>query len=140
MFDLLYDLANEMDKAFAASEKKGYKRSFACNVLEGENEYQVVAQMPGFNKEDINVTFEDGTLTISATHPKAESKADEKTEAKPEKRYLLKERADADLERALYFGDIEEEAVSAKYENGLLYVTIALKKPEEKVKKTITIE
>ena len=139
MFDLLYDLA-KMDKAFAASEKKGYKRSFACNVLEGENEYQVVAQMPGFNKEDINVTFEDGTLTISATHPKKEAKPEEKAENKPTKRYLLKERTEANLERALYFGDIEEESVSEKYENGLLYVTIALKKPEEKVKKTITIE
>ena len=139
MFELLYDLANEMDKAFAACEKNECKRGFACNVLEGENEYQVVAQVPGFNKEDINVTFEDGTLTISASHKKEEANAN-KEEATPTKKYLLKERTDADLERSLYFGDINEESVSAKYENGLLYVTIALKKPEEKVKKTITIE
>ena len=52
----------------------------------------------------------------------------------------LAENSNKEYERRFYFGDIEEDSLSAKYENGILMVTINLKKPEEKQKKIITIE
>ena len=44
------------------------------------------------------------------------------------------------LKRSISFGEIDEESISAKLENGLLIVTIRTKAPEEKQKKLITIE
>lgn len=106
----------------------GYK-SFPVDLLEIKNGFQVIAEMPGVVKEDIQLNFEDGVLTIEADRKKD-------TDAK----YLINERDITHLKRSINFGDISEDSISAKMENGLLIVTILTKAPEEKPKKTIVIE
>ena len=106
----------------------GYK-SFPVDLIEIENGFQVVAEMPGVQKEDVKISFEDGSLTIEADRSKEE-----------DAKYLLNERDITHLKRTLSFGEINEDSIQAKLENGLLYVTIKTKKPEEKPKKTIIIE
>ena len=125
MFNELYGLANQINNMFYGNNEK----SFPVDIIEGDGFYQVNAEIPGVNKDNIQVTFEDSTLTI-----KASQNSDE------EKKYLINERGNKEYERRFYFGDIEEESLTAKYENGILMVTINLKKPEEKQKKIITIE
>ena len=125
MFNELYGLANQINNMFYGNNEK----SVPVDIIEGDGFYQVNAEIPGVNKDNIQVTFEDSTLTI-----KASQNSDE------EKKYLINERGNKEYERRFYFGDIEEESLTAKYENGILMVTINLKKPEEKQKKIITIE
>ncbi|MDE6408115.1 MAG: Hsp20 family protein [Anaeroplasmataceae bacterium] len=106
----------------------GYK-SFPVDMVEIENGFKVIAEMPGVQKADVQMSFEDGVLTIEADRKKNE---DEK--------YLINERDTTHLKRSISFGDIHEDSIQAKLENGLLIVTILTKKPEEKVKRKIIIE
>jgi HSP20 family protein len=103
-------------------------RSFNIDVIEGEGFYKVYAEMPGVNKKDITIDFEDGILKISANK-----------EEKKEK-YLLREISRLPFYREVNFGNVDEESIKAKYTDGILEVTVVLKKPEEKTKKSITIE
>ena len=126
MFNELYGLTDQLNKMYYGSTE----RSFPVDIIEGDGFYLVNAEIPGVDKDKIEVTFENSTLTIKAS-PKT---SDEK------QKFLINERGTKEYERRFYFGDIEEESLSAKYENGILSVTINLKKPEEKQKRVITIE
>ncbi|MDE7264169.1 MAG: Hsp20 family protein [Anaeroplasmataceae bacterium] len=106
----------------------GYK-GFPVDLVEIENGFQVIAEVPGVAKEDIQMNFEDGVLTIEADRKK-----------NAEAKYLINERDVTHLKRSINFGEIHEDSIQAKLENGLLIVTIKTKAPEEKPKKTITIE
>lgn len=122
----LYDFANQLNNMFYGNG--GYK-SFPIDVIDCGNEYKVLAELPGIKKEEIDIQFEDSTLTITAT-PNKEHK---------DNKYLIHERNNMKLSRSIYFNDIEEDNIKASLENGILCVTITLKK-EEKVKKNIVIE
>ena len=121
----LYSLVNEFNNMFYDGGYKG----FPGDVIETENGYKVVAEIPGVKKEDIQIEFEDGMLSISANMPKIDTNT----------KYLIHERRNQKLRRTINFGDIDEDTIKANYENGLLMVDINIKK-EEKVKKTIEIQ
>lgn len=103
--------------------------SFPLDVLEIEGGYLVVGELPGVDKNDIKIDFEDGILTIAAARKK-EANA----------KYLINERNFINMKRSINFGDINEESISAKVENGLLKIVVKTKEPEQKAKKTISIE
>lgn len=130
MFELLYDLANQMNCNLF---NEGDKRSFPINVTVEDGNYHVYAAIPGVNKEDIKIDFENSLLTI-----KTECKKEEKEENT--KKYLVKERSECAYERSIQFSEFDEESISAKYENGILEVILCPKKPEVKEKKKIVIE
>ncbi len=102
-------------------------RSFPIDLVEIENGYRLDAELPGVEKESIDISFEDGYLTITAKKNQEEGK------------YLFSERYYGNLKRVIYFGNIKEDKISAKLDNGILSVTITLKK-EEITKKNIVIE
>ncbi len=121
----LYSLMNEFNNMFYDGGYKG----FPLDVVEAENGYMVVAEIPGVKKEDIKIEFEDGILSIEAHAPKHDK----------ETKYLIHERTNQKLRRTINFGDIHEDSIKASYENGLLMVNVTIKK-EEKSKKTIEIQ
>ena len=121
----LYSLVNEFNNLFYDGGYKG----FPVDVIEAENGYRVIAEIPGVKKENIQIEFEDGILTITANTEKAENV-----------KYLIHERNNQKLKRTINFGDIDEDTIKANYNNGLLVVDINVKKEEEKVKKTIEIQ
>ncbi len=123
----LYDLLNEFNNVFYEGESRG----FPLDVIKEKDGYEVVAELAGFSKEDIKIEFEDGVLTINALR---------KENKENEKKYLLKEIKQTKFTRKLNFGDIEEDDIIAKYENGLLLIKITVKAPVEKAKKMITLE
>jgi len=94
------------------------------NVKETKDTYIVEAELPGVKKEDITLVCEKGVLTISAKAPDVIDDADG--------RYIRKERAEGELGRRFALEDIEEENISAKLENGILYVTLPKISPKEK--------
>jgi HSP20 family protein len=121
----LYSLVNEFNNMFYDGGYKG----FPLDVIETENGYTVVAEIPGVKKEDIQIEFEDGVLAISASKGKKDNNV----------KYLIHERNNQKLRRTINFGDINEDTIKASYENGLLMVNLTVKK-EEKTKKTIEIQ
>ncbi len=106
----------------------GYK-GFPVDLIEINNGFKVIAEMPGVLKEDIKIDFEEGILTIEADKKKS-----------AEEKYLINERTITHLKRKINLGDINEDSIAAKLENGLLTVTILTKAFEEKPKKNIIIE
>lgn len=130
MFELLYDLANQMNCNLF---NEGDKKSFPINVTVEDGNYHVYAAIPGVNKEDIKIDFENSLLTIKTECKKEENKENTK-------KYLIKERSECAYERSIQFEEFDEESISAKYENGILEVILCPKKPEVKEKKKIVIE
>lgn len=125
MMNEFYGLVNELNNMFF---KEASFKSFPIDVLEIKGGYEVYAEIPGVSKEDISLTFKEGSLTIEAMKNKTEGK------------YLIKERSSTPFKRVVDFGDIEEDSLSAKYDNGILKVTILVKEPEVKSPKSIIIE
>lgn len=123
IFDNVFD---ELNNFFYG--QGGYK-SFPVDMVELPNGFQIIAEMPGVEKENIHMNYEDGILTIEA-----DRKKDDKV------KYLISERDVTHLKRSINFGDVKEESITAKLENGLLKITLLTKAPEEKPKRTIVIE
>ena len=108
------------------------KDKMECDIYEKDGKYFVEATVAGFNKEDIKVEAEDGSIIITA-----EQNEDEKDD---DKKYLRRERHfHSKHQRAFYLGDIDEENIKASFDNGVLKIEVP-KKEVESNKKVIDIE
>ena len=100
------------------------------DVSEIDNAYLLEIELAGFSKNEIQLSFEKGYLTVSAKKETSEEKKET---------YLRKERA-LSLSRTYYVGDINKEGIKAKYENGILFVTLPKKEKEDPILKNILID
>jgi len=104
----------------------------AVDVSENENEYRVKADIPGVKKEDLNVSVQDGILTINA-----ESRYED--EEKKDGRLIRQERRYGKYSRSMRLGkDVDTTDVKAEYKDGVLELT--LPKIEEVKPKKIAID
>lgn len=98
-------------------------RLMKTDVRELDGAWELDVDLPGFRKENIEVTLRDGVLTVSA-------RKDVETECGERGRCVRRERHTGSLSRSFRVGDaVREEDVSAKYENGVLGITIAKREP-----------
>ena len=114
---------------------KNAARMMKTDVKETEEGYELDVELPGFKKEEIKLELNSGYLTIS-TEKSLEKKEENKGKV------LRQERYSGTMQRSFYVGgSITEEDIKAKYENGVLSLTIP-KKEARKVpeKKQILIE
>ena len=104
------------------------------DIRETKDAYILDVEMPGFEKSEISMDVENGYLTIRA------EKSEKDEEDKKEHRYVRKERS-VSCQRSYYIGDADEDSIKAKYDKGVLTVTLP-KKEEEKPapKKSIAID
>ena len=112
------------------------KNLMKTDVRETENSYELDIDLPGFKKDEVNVELKNGYLTIQA------AKGLDKEEQDKKGKYIRQERYAGAMSRSFYVGeDVKQEDVKAKYENGILKLSIP-KTPEKKAeeKKTIAIE
>ena len=98
---------------------KHAKNLMKTDVRETENSYELDVDLPGFKKDEVNVDLKDGYLTISA------AKGLDKDEKTKEGKYIRQERCAGACSRTFYVGeDVEPEDVTAKFENGILQLSI----------------
>ena len=103
----------------------------AIDVVEKEKAYVIKAEMPGVKKDDIEVTVHDGVLTLSA-------EVNEESEEKEDGRVIRRERRTGKFVRTMRLGaEVDESKVAAKYNDGVLEVTIP--KTEETQPKKVAI-
>ena len=129
-----------MDFSFPDIDKKLYgkhaKNVMKTDIREMDDSYEVVIDLPGFKKDEIEVQLENGYLTISA------AKGLDKDQTDKQGKYLRQERYAGSMSRSFYVGeDITEEDIHGKFENGILKLDIPkveAKKVEQK--KHIAIE
>ncbi len=137
--NLIDDLVDDFtDGWFTAPEMTNRMRGMMrTDIRENDNNYELGVELPGFNKSDINLSLNDGYLTIAA-------KRDENRNEKDNNGKLIRrERFTGSAERSFYVGDdITEEDITARYENGILSLTIPKKQVRTTIpeKKTIAIE
>ena len=106
-------------------------REMKTDVHEHEDHYEMHIDLPGFKKDEITLTLENGYLTVAAAKG-----LDVDREKKG--RVIRQERYAGAMQRSFYVGDaLSEEDIGAKYEHGVLSLTIpkkeARKLPEKKV-------
>ena len=106
------------------------------DVRDVNDHYELDLDLPGFKKDEIHAELENGYLTISA------QKGVDKDEKDKEGHYIRRERSFGQCARTFYVGDnITEQDVKAKYENGILQLSIPKKDtPKVEAKKMIAIE
>ena len=115
---------------------KHAKNLMKTDVRETEDSYELDIDLPGFKKDEIDLDLNDGYLTISAAKG-----LDKDTEDKKGK-YIRQERYAGTCSRSFFVGEtVAPEEVSAKFEDGILRITLP-KKTEKKLpeKKTIAIK
>lgn len=96
-------------------------------VIEYEDKYELIIDLPGFNKEDIKMHIENGYIVINA---KTDSENEDKDK---EGKYVRKERYYGECSRSYYVGDsITESDIKATFKNGTLNIDIP--KKNEKIK------
>ena len=97
---------------------KHAKNLMKTDVRETDDTYEVDIDLPGFKKDEIKVDLKDGYLTVSA------AKGLDKDENDKKGRYIRQERYAGACSRSFYVGDMEPEDVSAKYEDGILKLSM----------------
>ena len=97
---------------------KHAKNLMKTDVRETESSYEVDIDLPGFKKEDIKLDLENGYLTVSA------QKGLDKDEQDKNGRYIRQERYTGSCSRSFYVGDMKPSDVAAKYEDGILKISL----------------
>ena len=98
---------------------KHAKNLMKTDVKENETSYKLAIDLPGFKKDEVNVELKDGYLTVSA------AKGLDKDEEDQNGRFIRQERYAGACSRSFYVGeDVEPEEVSAKFEDGILTISV----------------
>ena len=142
------DIFDEMDNFFNDSfwngvcktdvaEKEQNGNSFMrTDVIEKDDCYQLEADLPGFNKEDIKIDLKNDLLTISASH------SDNNEEKDNNGKYIRRERRTSSYQRSFRVHDLKAEDIIAQYRNGVLTVNIPKKEalPEKEEASKIEVK
>ena len=119
MLNVRRDFDRVVDRFFTGSAAPVNAWMPRVDVRETEEDIVVSAELPGMTKDDVQVTVENGVLTISG-----EKK--QEREEKKEGGYHVTERCYGKFERAFALPrSVDQENVKAKFENGVLDVTLA---------------
>ena len=131
------DLDSIFDNFFSPAKHSQINNGFwspHVDVTERGDHFELIAELPGVQKEDIHVTVDQGRLTIEATNNS------EDTEEKDGK-VVRRERRSGKFIRSFTLGtDIHEEDINAKLSDGLLTLEIPKRKAPEPGKKKIQIQ
>lgn len=145
LFDDFFDDVPFFDnRAENQIEKKLYGRH-AHNVMktdikETDDGYELIVDLPGFKKDEIKVSLEDGYLTIEAAKGLDE---DEDEQEKKSGKYIRKERYAGSCQRSFYVGDnLTQEDIKGEFKHGILTLNVPKKeaKPAVETNKYIAIE
>ena len=98
---------------------KHAKNLMKTDVRETEGTYELDFDLPGVTKDEVNVELKNGYLTIQA------SKGLDKEQSDKKGKYIRQERYAGACSRTFYVGeDVKPEDVTAKFENGILQLSI----------------
>ena len=107
------------------------------DIKEFDDKYEVEIDLPGFKKDEISIELENGYLTVSA------AKGLDKDEEDKKGHYIRQERYSGAMSRTFYVGeDVKQEDIKAKFENGILSLSVPKPVEQKKVEtsKRIAIE
>lgn len=118
------DLFDEMfmDPFFERKEN----RVMRTDIKEVDSNYVIEVDLPGYEKENIEIEIENGYLKVSAKMDETIDKSNEK------EKYIHKERFYGECSRSFYVGkDLKEDDVKASFKNGILVLTFPKEQPKQ---------
>ncbi len=140
--DWFHDFPFYDDRDMRKAEKKLYGGRAAnvmkTDVKEMDNGYEVMIDLPGFKKDEVKASLQDGYLTISAAKGLDQDEKDKKFG-----KYIRKERYAGACERSFYVGDaVTQDEIKGEFKHGILKLFVPKKeeKPAVEDKKYIAIE
>ncbi len=126
-----WDMLRDMDRVFnrtLSTEDGGYTAAYPVDIHEDTDKLVVEAELPGFNRDEIEINLEQGVLSIDASRAVQKKEGDVHLN---ERRYTRVSR------RFSLPTSIDESRVQANLDNGIL--TLTLPKREEVKPRKITI-
>ena len=128
VFDDLFNELYSLPTSFLS--KSGVDLSPRIDISETDGEYKIEAELPGINQKEIDVKIDNNILTIKG---KKEDVKEEK-----EKNYHLRERYYGAFQRSISLpNNIEPEKIKARFENGVLNISVP--KSDKRTPKKIEI-
>lgn len=124
----------------ADTERKLYGKHgnglMKTDVRDKDGNYELDIDLPGFKKDEISLTLDNGYLIVAAAKTVNDEEKDDKGKV------LRQERYSGAMQRSFYVGEgLDENDVKAKFEDGVLSLIFPKEKePELPEKKTIAIE
>ncbi len=123
VLDDLFEINRQLNRIFDLSDPVYRGRWPEANLYEDKDAYLVAVKVPGLEKNEIEISLKDKTLTI---------RGERKKSAANKEKVLLEERFSGSFERSFLLSDrIDEEHIRAESQNGLLLVRLP-KSPEAK--------
>lgn len=105
-------------------------KALKTDIIETDKEYVLKVDLPGVDKKDISLDFNNQYLTLSVNQEEDKDEQDQ--------HFIRKERSRFSYSRSYYLDKADEEKIKAKMDNGIL--TISIGKNAEEIKKSITID
>lgn len=133
LFDDFFDFSFPETRT-ARSEK--HFDIMKTDIRENETGYEALIDIPGYGKDEIEISLEKGNLTVSASKNSETEEKDEKSG------YIRRERFSGSMQRTFYVGEnLTENDIRASFENGVLKLTIPkISAKVEETKKLINID
>ncbi len=116
-FDRMFD---DAFRGFWGGNELATFDAFKTDVIDQGDKYLLQAELPGFDKSDINIDLKDNLLTISASHK-------EEKDEEYKKKYIRRERYYSSYSRSFRVNDVEAGDIDASYNNGILEVSFPKK-------------
>jgi len=105
----------------------------AVDIHDNDENYSIKVDLPGVKKEDVKVQLHDGVLSIEASHS-------DESEEKKDGKVVLKERRTGKFLRSFSLGaDVHEEDINAKFDDGVLNVTVPKARERAPASKQIAV-
>ncbi len=127
-FDLFDDI---FDDVFFTKKERNLMKT---DIREKKDKYILDIDLPGFEKENIHMSLENGYLNIHA-------KVNKEDKEEKDEKFVRRERYYGECNRSFYVGEnIKEENIHAEFKNGILKIEIPRKEIENNQKQIKQIE
>ena len=128
----LFDAFDNFERNFFGNTSSAV--TFRTDIRDEGDKFVLEAELPGFRKEDIQLHLKDGILTVSAQRTASSEEKDQRGN------YIRRERRFGSFARSFDVAGIDEESISAAYQDGILELTLPKAKPAAPAVRQITIQ
>ena len=131
--DNLFDTFDNFTRNFFRGSNASLP-AFRTDIRDAGDKFVLEAELPGFDKGDIKLDVKDGILTISAQHTENKDEKDDKGS------YIRRERRYGSFTRSFDITGVDDEHITASYNNGVLELNLPKAVPVVPEAKRIAIE
>lgn len=128
----LFDAFDSFERNFFGNTSSAV--TFRTDIRDEGDRFVLEAELPGFRKEDIQLHLKDGILTVSAQRTAGSEEKDQRGN------YIRRERRFGSFARSFDVAGIDEESISAAYQDGILELTLPKAKPAAPAVRQIQIQ